>query len=128
MGAAGVTHLLWGQHERLLSNCVQRILEGPDLGELRQTNAQELRGLVRSIVASLSDYLQGDEGEVMKCFAFVGDTCYHLSIPLLETVFALYRLRDLLGETIAWDRGPEGVKVRANKFFDRLVFELLRSY
>jgi hypothetical protein len=129
MGTAVVTHVLLEQQERLISNFVQRIVEGSDMGALRQTNAQELRGLVRNIVTSLSDYLEGDEGEVTKCFDLVGDTCFRLSIPLIETVYALYLLRDLIGEPIALDGGPEGVKkVRANKFFDRLVFEMLRHY
>ena len=93
MGTPVVTHLLWEKQERLVSSFVQRILEGSDLGALRQTNAQELRGLVRKIVTSLSDYLEGDEGEVTKCFDLVGDTCFRLSISLIETVYALYFLR-----------------------------------
>ena len=117
-----------GQQQRLVSNHVHGILENSDLGALRQTDAQELRDVVQNIVTSLSDYLEGDEGEVLKCFDLVGATCVRLSIPLIETVYALYLLRDLVGESIALGGGPEGVKVRANKFFDRLVFELLRTY
>jgi hypothetical protein len=128
MGTAVVTQVLWEQQERLVSSFVQRILEGSDMGALRQTNAQELRGLVRNIVTSLSEYLEGDEGEVMKCSDLVGGTCFRLSISLIETVYALYLLRDLVGEAIAFHGGPEGVKVRADRFFDRLVFELLRNY
>src|SRR5580704_9031300 len=116
MRTAVVTHLRWEQQERLVSSFVQRILEGADMGALRQTNAQQLRGLVRNIVTSLSDYLEGDEGEVTKCFDLVGDTCFRLSISLIETVYALYLLRDLVGESIALDGGPEGVKVRVNRF------------
>jgi len=64
----------------------------------------------------------------MKCSDLVGDTCFRLSISLIEAVYTLYLLRDLVGESIALDAGPEGVKVRANRFFERLVFELLRNY
>jgi hypothetical protein len=128
MGTTVITHALWEQQERLVSNFVRWILEDSDMGALRQTNAQELRGLVQNVVTSLSDYLEGDEGEVMKCFGLVGDTCFRLSIPLIETVYVLYLLRNLIGEAIARDGSPEGVKVRANRFFDRLVFELLRNY
>ena len=128
MGMAVVTHVLWEQQQRLVSNCVQRIPEDSDTGALRQTNAQELRGLVRNIVTSLGDYLEGDQGQVMKCSDLIGGTCFRWSISLIETVYALYLLRDLVGESIALGGGPEGVKVRANKFFDRLVFELLRTY
>ena len=107
MGTAVVTHALWEQQERLVSNYVQRILEASDMGALRQTNAQELRGLVRKIVTSLSDYLEGDEGVVMKCSDWVGDTCFRLSIALIETVYMLYLLRDLVDESIVLDGGQK---------------------
>jgi len=123
-----VTQALEEQREHLISNYTRQVLSDPHMEALQKISDSELQGLAGYIMTSLGDYLDGNEAEVMACFEFVGNTCFQLSIPLLETSYALYILRDHVARAFAADKTSKGTVDRANKFFDRLVLELLRKY
>lgn len=123
-----VTQSLEEQREHLISSYIRQVLSDPHMDALRKISDSELQGLAAYIMTSLSDYLEGNEAEVMACFDFVGNTCFQLSIPLLETSYALYILRDHVANVFAADKAPKEILDRANKFFDQLVLELLRRY
>jgi hypothetical protein len=123
-----VTHALAEERDRLIARYLREILRDPQMEVLRKISDAELQGLAGYIVTSLSDYLDGDDEQVMACFDFIGNTCFQLSVPLLETAYALYILRDEVARVFAADQAPAEQTERANKFFDRLVLELLRRY
>lgn len=122
------TGALTEQRDILISRYVREILRDPQMDVLRKICEAELEGIAGYLVTSLIDYLEGDDTQVPSCFNFVGNTCFQLSVPLLETAYALYILRDQIALVFATDHAPAEVIDRANKFFDRLVLELLRRY
>jgi len=123
-----VTRALEEQREQLISSYIRQVLSDPHMEALQKISDSELQGLAGYIMTSLGDYLEGNEAEVVACFDFVGNTCFQLSIPLLETSYALYILRDHVAKVLGADKTSKETVDRANKFFDRLVLELLRRY
>ena len=118
------------QRERLVDRFSRKVLKDPYLEVFHKIGKGALEDLVRSILISLNRYLEGDDAAFERCFEFVGNSCFQLSVPLLETAYCLFLLRDrsveLLGSDRDRDTGQESE--RAAKFFDRLVLELLRRY
>ena len=122
--------LLDENRERLVASFSRDMLKDPYVEVFRRISYDELEKLLRSIVMSLSAYLDGNDGEFNRCFELVGNTCFQLSVPLLETAYALFLLREKTVDFLAsgQDHDSASESDRAAKFFDRLVLELLRTY
>jgi hypothetical protein len=116
------------QRDHLISCYIQQLVNDPQLEALRKISDPEFQGLAGYILTSLSDYVEGEETEVVSCRDFISNTCFQLSIPLLEMTYALYLLRDQVTRVLGADRAGAEVINRVNQFFDRLVLELLRRY
>jgi len=116
------------QRESLISGYIDRVLRDPHLEILRKISDAEFQGLAGYILTSLRDYVGGDEEALDSCGNFIGNTCFQLSIPLLETCYALYLLDDKVVALLTREGAGEEVLGRSRKFFDRLVLELLRRY
>ena len=118
------------QRERLVDSFSRKVLADPYIEIFQKIAKDELEDLIRSILISLNRHLEGDRAAFDRCFEFVGNTCFQLSVPLLETAYCLFLLRDWVVELLPCeqeaDTGQEGH--RAARFFDRLVLELLRRY
>ena len=117
-----VAVLLDEQREHLVARFCRKVLKDPYFGVFGKIEKGELEDLIRSILTSLQRYLEGDDAEFDHCFEQVGNACFQLSIPLLETAFCLFILKDKVVELLGQEND------RAAKFFDRLVLELLRTY
>jgi len=116
------------QRESLISAYIERVLGDPHLEILRKISDTEFQGFAGYILTSLRDYMEGNEEELDSCSNFIGSTCFQLSIPLLETCYALYLLDDKVVGLLKREGASEEVLDRSRKFFDRLVLELLRRY
>ena len=122
-----VSSILEERRDALISDYARQILNDPHLEGLRKINHSELQGFAERVLVTLRDYLEGDDGGLERCLDFLGDACFQLSIPLLETAYALYILRDRIANRLAAEEIPEEAG-RANQFFDRLVLALLNRY
>ena len=116
------------QREILISGYMDRVLRDPHLEILRKISDTEVQGIAGFILTSLRDYMEGEEEELDSCRDFIGNACFQLSIPLLETCYALYLLEDKVIALLTKEAAGAEALERARKFFDRLVLELLRRY
>ena len=116
------------KRDSLISSYIEQVLRDPHLEVLRKVSDPEFHGLAGYILTSLRDYLEGNEDELQSCLNFIGDTCFQLSIPLLEASYALYLLEDQVMALLTREAASADALERARKFFDRLVLELLRRY
>ena len=116
------------QRDHLISGYIQQLVNDPQLEALLKISDPEFQGLAGYILTSLRDYAEGDEAEIVSCRDFICNTCFQLSIPLLEMTYALYLLRDEVTRVLGADRAGAEVIDRVNQFFDRIVLELLRRY
>ena len=108
-----------------VSDYVQTILHDSQINDFRRIGERNQRLLVEAIARSLDLYLAGNEREIVKCCDALANRCFQLSVPLLETAYILYLLRDVMAAEAVSNRATEA---RINKFFDALVLELLQRY
>jgi hypothetical protein len=123
-----VVAILEEKREDLISGYIQQLLSDPQLEALRKLSDPEFQGLAGYILTSLNNFIDGDEPEVSGCQDFIGNTCFQLSIPLLEAAYALYLLRDQVANVLTANGVAGELLNRTNQFFDSLVLELLRRY
>ena len=118
------------QRDRLADSFSRKVLADPYVEVFHKIAKYELEDLIRSILIDLNHYLEGNDAAFDQCFEFVGNTCFQLSIPLLETAYCLFLLRDWVVELLPYGQedGAGQEAHRAARFFDRLVLELLRRY
>ena len=116
------------QRDILISSYIEQVQRDPHLCVLHKIGDNEFQGLAGYILASLGDYLEGSDAELEACLNFIGNTCFQVSIPLLETSYALYILEDKVTNLLGKNAADVEVVARARKFFDFLVLELLRRY
>ena len=100
------------------------------LRHFRTVSLSELRAMIDRILDYCGKWATGDEHELATCLDFVENICFALSIPLAETAYALYVLRD--GILSILSSGAEHQKSetirQVNRFFEALVRDLLRRY
>ena len=98
------------------------------VGRFRTVSAFELRAMVDRILDYYVKWSGGDEHELEACLDFLENICFTLSIPLAETAYALYVLRDGVAAMISSgveDEKSETIR-QVNRFFEALVRDLLR--
>jgi hypothetical protein len=90
----------------------------------------ELTALIDRILDHYDKWLEGGPRELAPCLDFLENSCFALTIPLAETAYALYVLRDGIAEVLAaGSEADHGETVRqVNGFFEGLVRDLLRRY
>lgn len=100
------------------------------VGHFRTVSLSELRAMIDRILDYCGKWATGDEHELATCLDFVENICFALSIPLAETAYALYVLRD--GILSILSSGAEHEKSetipQVNRFFEALVRDLLHRY
>ena len=73
----------------------------------------------------------GDDRELTACLDFLENICFAFSIPLAETAYALYVLRDGISAILSSgqeNREDTETIRQVNRFFEGLVRDLLRRY
>jgi hypothetical protein len=72
----------------------------------------------------------GEQQELAACLDFLDNLCFVLTIPLAETAYALYVLRDGIAATLSTRAEHEDHEAiqQVNRFFEGLVRDLLRRY
>ena len=130
MTLTSTSTLLDEQRERLVTAFTRKMRNDPYLEVFQKIGRADLEDLIRSILISLSAYINGDNGEAQRSYDFVGNTCFQLSIPLLEAAYALFLLRDKIVALLVAGQNEDNVDecTRAAGFFDTLVLEMLRRY
>jgi hypothetical protein len=100
------------------------------VGQLRTVSPFELRAMIDRILDHFGKWTSGDERELATCLDFVENICFALSIPLAETAYGLYVLRDGISAILLSggdDENGETIR-KVNSFFEALVRDLLRRY
>jgi len=98
------------------------------VGQFRAVSLSELRAMIDRILDYYSSWAAGDERELTACLDFVENICFALSIPLAETAYGLYVLRDGVTALLSSDGKNSETIRRVNSFFETLVRDLLRRY
>ena len=114
------------KRKRSVLESVERVIEDAQAGQFRKLDMPTLTGILESLFAHLENYLGGQDDAIAKCRDFIANTCFRLSIPLLETTYVLYLISEVVGDQFV-NRDPEQ-SARTTKFFDVLVLELLERY
>jgi|SRR5579884_2292655 len=100
-----------------------------NLSRVHDLSDAELEELNRDLLTHLVRWINGKEREVRPCTASVTAFCHAHALPLLETAWYLQLVREGVSDYLArHDLDESGdMQVRANRFFDRLVCEVLRG-
>ena len=82
------------------------------------------------LLVHYSKWCEGDEQEESRCVEFLENTCFALSIPIVEAAYAMYVVRDGITAYISSgdDCGRNESTPQVSQFFDVLVRDLLRKY
>jgi len=138
MLSARLIHLIEAHQEEISTTVLHDIRRHPDLSHIRNLQDAELRERGRQILAHLGKWLaEAREEELGREYEHIGKTRYEESIPLHESVRALYIIKDKMIDFVK-DQGvkrdsmelyaEEELERRVDRFFDELVIHLVRGY
>jgi hypothetical protein len=138
MLSARLIHLIEAHQEEISTRVLHDIRRHPDLSHIRNLQDLELRERGRQILAHLGKWLaEAKEEELAREYEHIGKTRYEESIPLHESVRALYIIKDKMIDFVK-DQGvkrdsmelyaEEELERRVDRFFDELVIHLVRGY
>jgi len=106
---------------QLSDSLADQLMANRYLGRFREISVTEVSGIISRILDDHSAWAEGHPDKLLDCRDFLANVCLTLSIPVVETAYALYVLRD---ELLAQRGSPRDVST----FFERLVLELMRRY
>jgi hypothetical protein len=90
----------------------------------------ELEELTRDLLTHMVRWINGKERDLRPTTTTIGGFCSAHAVPALDTAWYLQLVREgvatYLSRTELDDSGE--LQVRANRFFDKLVCEVLRSW
>ena len=138
MLSARLIHLIEAHQEEISSSVLHDIRHRTDLSHIRNLQDLELRERGRQILAHLGKWLaEAKEEELGREYEHIGKTRYEESIPLHESVRALYIIKDKMIDFVK-EQGvkrdsmelyaEEELERRVDRFFDELVIHLVRGY
>jgi hypothetical protein len=109
---------------------IGRVAQDPCLEHVRRLPASELEAFIYCVLRHFSRWSAGDVQQLETCATLIGNICFVRSVPLLEAACLLYAIRENVIATCKFRllREPGGSKHEATRFFDLLVFELLKGY
>jgi hypothetical protein len=136
---------------RMASPIVVRVAADPCLLHVRKLAPSELEALIYCILRHFSLWTEQQagprlhrqqplesEGEIQQmdvCIALIQNVCFVRSIPLFEASGLVYAIRDCILANFRLERlragsdgESEGEEEAGSRFFDLLVFELLKGY
>jgi hypothetical protein len=138
MLSARLIHLIETHQEEISSRVVHEIRRHADLSHIRNLQDVELRERGRQILGHLGKWLaEAKEEELGREYERIGKIRHEESIPLHESVRALYIIKDRMIDFVK-DQGikrdsmelyaEEELERRIDRFFDELVIHLVRGY
>jgi hypothetical protein len=100
------------------------------VGQLGTVSSFELRAMIDRILDYYDKWVAGNQHELTACLDFVENICFALSIPLAETAYGLFVLRDGISAMLATGAENEPIETvrKVNSFFEALVHDLLSRY
>lgn len=138
MLSARLIHLIEAHQEEISTRVLHDIRRHPELSHIRSLQDLELRERGRQILAHLGKWLaEAKEEELAREYEYLGKVRYEESIPLHESVRALYIIKDKMIDFVK-EQGvkrdsmelyaEEELERRVDRFFDELVIHLVRGY
>ena len=122
--------LLVGNHSHIAATLAEQLGRNRYVGQFRTVSAPELTAMIDRILDHYDKWSEGETRELAACLDYLENICFALSIPLAETAYALYVLRDgiqaILSSATENEASEEIRKV--NRYFETLVCDLLRRY
>ena len=99
------------------------------LSRVHDLSDEELEQLNRDLLTHLAHWINGKERDVHGCCSSISSFTVSHHVGLLETAWYLQLVREGVSDFLArQDLADAGeVQARANRFFDRLVCEVLRG-
>jgi hypothetical protein len=118
---------------RVAAPTVERVAQDPCLEHFRKLPSAEVEALLYCVLRHYFGRMGGDVRQMEACVRLLADVCFIRSAPLFEAATLLYSLRDVLRdiEHVEWLRAgvePNGPEEQSARFFDLVVFELLKGY
>jgi hypothetical protein len=124
--------------EEIARRVIQKIRRHADLPALAARPESELQEWCQDILVNLGDWLIGTNAEELKRrYEVLGRTRYEESIPLHEAVLRFQILKDTMiefvhGQGFAMTSvelyAEEELEFRVNRFFDALIYHVVRGY
>jgi hypothetical protein len=122
---------------RVTAPTVDRVAQDPCLEHIRKLPASELEALIYCILRHFARWSSGEILQLDACNTLIGNICFVRSVPRFEAACLVYAIRDNVLEIDKMERlrsgsefepsGPED-EGAGTRFFDLLVFELLKGY
>jgi hypothetical protein len=124
-----------GDFASVASTIVELVAADDSLEHVRKLRRTELEAMIYCILRHFARWRDGDLKQVDVCVALMQNVCFVHSIPLFESSGLVYAIRDRVLEDIRIERlragsssEPHGLEEEGVRFFDLLVFELIRGY
>ncbi len=124
--------------DSIITSLIWKIREDPELPHLRSLSEAELREWGSAVVRNLGDWiLAGKERALAKRYEDLGRLRFKESVPLYEAVRGIQLLKDKLisfvrdsgfAQTAAQVYAEEQLEFLVGRFFDWLIFHLVRGY
>jgi len=120
---------------RVAAPTVDRVAQDPCLEHVRKLPASELEAMIYCILRHYVRWCGGEIPQLDACAALIYNMCFIRSVPRFEAACLLYAIRDSAIEVDKMERlragsnyDPNGDDDERSRFFDFLVFELLKGY
>jgi len=124
-------------HETIVAQAIKRVQEDPDLEHMKQLPPGELEIWGQSVLRNLGHWLDGKDEALARRYEGLGRLRYHESIPLHESVrgLQLFKARTIdfvreqgFGRSTLEVYAEEELEYRVDRFFDWLLYHLVRGY
>lgn len=116
---------------RIVKPIVERVHADAALLHAGQVPPSEMEALIYCVLRHFDGWSQGKPQQLDVCVALIQNVCFVRSIPLFEAAEVLYAIRDCVMEDLKLERlrsDGEAHHSEAGRYFDLLVFELLKGY
>jgi hypothetical protein len=125
------TSLFTENRAKAAATLAEELTRNRYVGRFGTVSTFELRAMVDRILDYYGKWAGGEEPQLAACLDFLENICFALSIPLAETAYALYVLRDGISAILSpgHENSEDTETIRqVNRFFEGLVRDLLRRY
>lgn len=120
---------------RVAAPTVERVGHDPCLEHIRKLPVSELEAFIYCVLRHFSRWAEGEVQQLAACAALIGNICFVRSVPLFEAACLLYAIRENVIGTYRMQLlraggyiEPDGSEEDGTRFFDLVVFELLKGY
>jgi hypothetical protein len=138
MLSATLVQLIEAHCYDITARVLRQIRDDPELSHVHRLPESELRQWAQAILKNLDTWLlMGRESEMARRYEWLGQMRFEESVPLHEAVRALFLLKDDMiaclheqdvAQTSVLLYAEEQLELRIGRFFDGLVYHLVRGY